>query len=228
LQRLRAAADTREQPGRRTGDEDVTIADDRRGGDQAPRHARAGTALARDGELGHKVGRSWVFTAKELDAYKRSQRVAPRRPAPRGTASRSRSRVSRADLQAAALLDRLLAEERALKQRYALPFRAPARVATTIHVCNRCGQPLVFLIFGDHARDEAGLLAYARLMEQPIREQGLRTYVIGPPNDPTMRDDAPSLLLEVWPEVGIVATITPIGWDVLMEELSAVHCAMPR
>jgi hypothetical protein len=181
------------------------------------------TALARDGVLGHKVGRSWVFSTKELDAYKRRQRAAPRRQTPRGTTSRPRSRVSRGDLQAAGLLDRLLAEERALEQRYALPFRAPAHVATTIHTCTRCGQPLLFLIFGDNARDEAGLLAYARLMEEPIHEQRLRTYVIGPPDGPAMADDASSLLLEVWPAVGSVATITPREWDDLMAALSAAH-----
>jgi len=43
---------------------------------------------------------------------------------------------------------------------YSLPFRAPQRVATTVHACARCGQDLLLLIFGDQARDEEGLLAY--------------------------------------------------------------------
>lgn len=94
-----------------------------------------------------------------------------------------------------------------MEQRYDLAFRAPTRIATTIHDCRRCGQPLVLLIFDDHARDEAGLLAYARLMEQPIQEQRLRTYVMAPPTAATMHDDAPSLLVEVWPQVGRVETI---------------------
>ncbi|MBA3947295.1 MAG: helix-turn-helix domain-containing protein [Herpetosiphonaceae bacterium] len=90
-------------------------------------------ALARDGILGHKVGRSWVFMAKELTTYKRQQKRKPeqtigrRLPATRTT----RGRVSRADLEGAYLLDRLLGEERALEQRYELPFRAPHQTATT-------------------------------------------------------------------------------------------------
>ena len=184
------------------------------------------TALARDGVLGQKVGRSWVFTVKELDAYKRRRKARPGRPsaAVRRTSTRPRSRLRRADLHAANVLDRLLAQEREVEQRYSLPFRAPARVATTIHDCNRCGQAMVFLIFGDNARDEAGLLAYARLMEQPIQEQDLHTYVMAPPAAADMNDDAPSLRLQIWPEVGRVETITPPEWDRLIADLSRVHC----
>jgi len=125
----------------------------------------------------------------------------------------------------AALVDGLLAEERAVQQRYQLPFRAPSRVATTIHDCHQCGQPLVFLIFGDHAQDEAGLLAYARLMDAPIRAHDLRTFVLGPPMAATVQDDTPSLLLEVWPELGAVETSTPVTWDQRIIELSRRHCS---
>ena len=72
-------------------------------------------------------------------------------------------------MEGAYLLDRLLGEERALEQRYDLPFRAPQQTATTIHACPRCGRDMVFLIFGDRATDEAGLLAYGRLLDAPIR-----------------------------------------------------------
>ncbi len=184
------------------------------------------TALARDGALGQKVGRSWVFTAKEIAAYKRRKTKPGRQPSTaRRTSTRSRSRLNRADLHAANILDRLLAQEREVEQRYSLPFRAPTRIATTIHDCNRCGQAMVLLIFGDNARDEAGLLAYARLMEQPIQEQRLHTYVMTLPAAAAMHDDAPSLLLQVWPEVGRVETITPLGWDALIADLSRMHCS---
>ncbi len=83
---------------------------------------------------------------------------------------------------------------------------------------------MVFLIFGDNARDEAGLLAYGRLMEQPIQAQRLRTYVMAPPATSTIPDDAPSLLLQVWPEVGGVEMITPAEWDQLIADLSWMHC----
>jgi hypothetical protein len=184
------------------------------------------TALARDGVLGQKVGRSWIFTTKELDAYKRRRKAHPRRqPATvRGVSTTRRSRVSRADLHAAHVLDLLLAQEREVEQRYDLPFRAPARVATTIHDCHRCGRAMVFLIFGDNAQDEAGLLAYARLMEQPIQEQRLHTYVLAPSAASTVHDDAPSLLLQVWPEIGRVETITPLEWEQLIADLSRMHC----
>lgn len=112
----------------------------------------------------------------------------------------------------------------AARRRDDLPFRAPTRVATTIHDCHQCGQPLVFLIFGDHAQDEAGLLAYARLMDQPIRAHDLRTFVLGPPMAAALPDDAPSLLLEVWPEGGRVETITPVAWDQVIIDLSRGHC----
>ena len=84
---------------------------------------------------------------------------------------------------------------------------------------------MVLLIFGDNARDEAGLLAYGRLMQQPIQEQRLRTYVMTPPAASAMHDDAPSLLMQVWPEIGHIETITPLRWDALIADLSRMHCS---
>lgn len=97
------------------------------------------TALARDGALGQKIGRSWVFTAKEVDAYKRRKtRPGRQLSTVRRSSTTPRSRLSRADLHAPNVLDRLLAQEREVEQRYSLPFRAPTRIATTIHDCHRC------------------------------------------------------------------------------------------
>jgi hypothetical protein len=184
------------------------------------------TTLGRDGVLGHKVGRSWVFTVKEIDAYKRRRKPSLRyHPTIRRRATPARSRVSQADLEAAGILDHLLAQERELEQRYNLPFRAPLNVATTLHDCQRCGQAMVLLIFGDNARDKAGLLAYARLMEQPIREQRLRTYIMAPPAAAAVNDEASSLLLRVWPDIGPSEMITPLRWEQLITDLSRTHCS---
>jgi hypothetical protein len=118
-------------------------------------------------------------------------------------------------------LDRLLAQERALEQRYQLPFRAPHRTETTLTACQRCGQPLLFLIFGDHATDAAGLDAYGRLMEQPIRQHGLSAYVLSQPNG--RGDDAISLLRRVWPDASDVIEMTPNRWDAFVAALSVGH-----
>jgi hypothetical protein len=118
-------------------------------------------------------------------------------------------------------LDRLLAQERAPKQRYQLLFRAPHRTETTLTACQRCGQPLLFLIFGDHATDVAGLDAYGRLMEQPIRQNGLPAYVLGQPNG--RGDDAISLLRRVWPDASDVIEMTPNRWDAFVAALSISH-----
>src|SRR6266545_4434139 len=118
-------------------------------------------------------------------------------------------------------LDRLLAQERALEQRYQLPFRAPHRTETTLTACQRCGQPLLFLIFGDHATDAAGLDAYGRLLEQPIRQHGLPAYVLGQPNG--AGDDVVSLLRCVWPDAGEVVEMTPNRPDAFVAALSAGH-----
>ena len=118
-------------------------------------------------------------------------------------------------------LDRLLAQEHALEQRYDLPFRAPHQTEAVVTPCHRCGQPLLFLIFGDHATDAAGLNAYGRLMEQPIRQNGLPAYVLGQPAGAS--DDAISLLRRVWPDAGDVVEMTPNGWDAFVTALSSGH-----
>src|SRR6266498_1399747 len=118
-------------------------------------------------------------------------------------------------------LDRLLAQERALEQRYQLPFRAPHQTEAVVTPCQRCVQPLLFLIFGDHATDAAGLDAYGRLMEQPIRQNGVPAYVLGQPSGAD--DDAVSLLRCVWPDAGEVVEMTPNRWDAFVAALSAGH-----
>ena len=121
-------------------------------------------------------------------------------------------------------LDQLLAEERRLEQTYSLPFRAPRRVATTVHACTRCGQDLLLLIFGDQAHDAEGLLAYGRLMHEAIVARELPAYVLGAPEGDGALDDTPSLLLQVWPTPGEPRRVTPGTWDSLLEQWSQAHC----
>lgn len=124
------------------------------------------------------------------------------------------------------MLDRLVEEERRIEQKYNLPFRAPRTTATTIHSCNHCQQDIALLIFGDYAKDAAGLEAYARLMDAVIQRTNLSAYVIAPPSDP--RDlDSPALLLNVYPTQGEPSFTTPDQWEELIRVLSDEHCKQP-
>jgi len=194
--------------------------------------------LARAGEIGRKVDGRWTFTEREIarvqgerDRRARWISLASTRPQKRTTRRRRSSsgsgsgRLTRADVQAMGYLDQRLAEERRLEQTYSLPFRAPQRVATTVHACARCGQDLLLLIFGDQARDEEGLLGYGRLMREAIVAHGLPAYVLGAPEGDGALDDTPSLLLQVWPMPGTVRRVTPWEWDGLLEQWSRAHCA---
>ncbi len=195
--------------------------------------------LARAGEIGRKVDGWWAFTDREIARVKgeRDRRalrlsLVPERTQKRTTLRRRSSsnsgsgRPTHPDMQAMGYLDQLLAEERRLEQTYALPFRAPQRVATTIHACTRCGQDLLLLIFGDQARDEEGLLAYGRLMHEAIVARDLPAYVLGTPEGDGALDDTPSLLLRVWPTPGAPQRVTPGTWDSLVEEWSQAHCPL--
>ena len=193
--------------------------------------------LARAGDIGRKVDGHWTFTEREiarvqgerdrrarrlsLTSTRPQQRTTRRRRSSSGSGSR---RLTRADTQALGYLDQLLAEERRLEQTYSLPFRAPQRVATTVHACTRCGQDLLLLIFGDQAHDEEGLLAYGRLMHEAITARGLPAYVLGVPEGDGALDDTPSLLLQVWPEPDAPRRVTPGTWDNLVEQWSQAHC----
>jgi hypothetical protein len=193
--------------------------------------------LARAGDIGRKVDGHWTFTEREiarvqgerdrrarrlsLTSTRPQQRTTRRRRSSSGSGSR---RLTRADTQALGYLDQLLAEERRLEQTYSLPFRAPQRVATTVHACTRCGQDLLLLIFGDQAHDEEGLLTYGRLMHEAITARGLPAYVLGVPEGDGALDDTPSLLLQVWPEPDEPRRVTPGTWDNLVERWSQAHC----
>src|SRR6266567_6327813 len=98
--------------------------------------------------------------------------------------STARSRITRADMQALAMLDRLVEADRQIEQKYALPFRAPHQVATSLQQCTHCQKDISLLIFGDYARDAAGLEAYARLTADLIQQTALPAYVIAPPAIP--------------------------------------------
>lgn len=86
--------------------------------------------------------------------------------------------MTKADKQALALLDRLVEEDRRVEQLYQLPFRSPRQVATSLQQCTHCQKDIVLLIFGDLAKDAAGLEAYARLTADLIRQTALPTYIL--------------------------------------------------
>ena len=127
-------------------------------------------------------------------------------------------------MQALRVLDRLIEEDRRVEQKYSLPFRSPRQVATTTHTCTHCQRNMVFLIFGDLARDAAGLEAYGRLMADLIERTALPAYVIAPPDKPGDLD-GPALLLQVYPEQDEEACFTtPSEWEELIKALSDEHC----
>jgi hypothetical protein len=138
--------------------------------------------------------------------------------------TRTSSRLTRGDMQALNALDRLLEEDRRVEQKYQLPFRSPRQVATTTHTCAHCQRDMVFLIFGDLARDAAGLEAYGRLMADLIERTALPAYVIAPPDKPGDLD-GPALLLRVYPSRDEEARFTtPSEWEELIKTLSDEHC----
>ena len=134
-----------------------------------------------------------------------------------------RKSKSESDIGAMYLLDRIMERERQVEQRYALPFRAPAKVLTSLQQCEHCGRDIALLIFGDNASDTAGLEAYARLMAEPIKMTNLPAYVITPPSDPSSLEN-PSLLLKVHPILETAFWITPDEWLGLVKNMSDAHC----
>ncbi len=198
--------------------------------------------LARAGEIGRKDDGRWTFSATEIARCKeerdrrdllfslRYPQPTPKRKRKRRTAQRrsASGRFTKADVAAMGLLDQLLAQERNLERTYALPFRAPHHTATTIHTCTRCGQDLLFLIFGDRADDAEGLAAYGRLLQEPITAHGLPAYVLGRPRGDAHSDGTPSLLRQVWPELGETQAVTPAQWDELLAQWSQAHCGASR
>lgn len=144
-------------------------------------------------------------------------------PVKKQTRRRRSNRLNRADMSALYALDRLVEEERRIEKQYALPFRAPQRVATSLQQCAHCQKDIALLIFGDNAKDAAGLEAYGRMMEEPIKQKNLPAYVIAPPSDP--KDlDSPALLLKVHPVQGEPGYTTPDQWEALIKDLSNEHC----
>jgi hypothetical protein len=126
-------------------------------------------------------------------------------------------------MQALAMLDRLVEADRQIEQKYALPFRAPHQVATSLQQCVHCHRDIALLIFGDYARDAAGLEAYARLTADLIQQTALPAYVIAPPSDSSDLD-SPALLLKVYPSQEEPGFTIPPAWEELIKRLSDEHC----
>lgn len=131
------------------------------------------------------------------------------------TRKRSSNRLTKADMQALTTLDRLLEEDRRIEQKYNLPFRSPRQVATSFQQCMHCRKDIALLIFGDFAKDVAGLEAYARLTADLIQQTALPAYVIAPPSDPSDLD-SPALLLKVYPSQEEPCLTTPDTWEQLI------------
>ncbi len=120
-------------------------------------------------------------------------------------------------MQALTMLDRLVEEDRRIEQKYNLPFRSPRQVATSFQPCAHCHRDIAWLIFGDFAKDAAGLEAYARLMASEIQQKNLITYIIAPPSDPGDLD-GPALLLKVHPIQEEPIFTTPDQWEQHMRD----------
>lgn len=139
----------------------------------------------------------------------------------------SGNRLTLADKQALSMLDQLVAEDRRIEEKYNLPFRSPRQIATSLQPCRHCDTDIALLIFGDLAKDVAGLEAYARLTEDLIKQKGLPTYIIAPPSD--AKDlDSPALLLKVYPVEEEPVMTTPSEWEALIKKLGDEHCDKSR
>ena len=126
-------------------------------------------------------------------------------------------------MQALTLLDTLVEEDRQIEKKYALPFRSPRQVATSLQQCTHCRKDIALLIFGDYATDATGLEAYARLTEELIQKTDLPTYIIAPPRDHSDMD-SPALLLKVYPSQEEPSFTTPPEWEQHIGRLSNEHC----
>jgi hypothetical protein len=138
---------------------------------------------------------------------------------------RTSNRLTQSDKQALSMLDQLVAEDRRIEQKYHLPFRSPRQVATSLQPCAHCDTDIALLIFGDLAKDVAGLEAYARLTEDLIKQKNLPTYIIAPPSDPNDLD-SPALLLKVYPQQEEPGMTTPLEWEALIRKLGDEHCGI--
>ncbi|MDO8336518.1 MAG: hypothetical protein Q7T74_07115 [Candidatus Saccharibacteria bacterium] len=136
---------------------------------------------------------------------------------------KSKNSLSQFDMGAAHLLDQILERERKIEHHFVLPFRAPAKVLTSLQQCIHCGEDIALLIFGDNASNSDGLEAYARLMAKPVLATNLPTYVITPPADPSSLEN-PSLLLKIFPVQEKSFWITPDEWLSLIAQMSDAHC----
>ena len=139
------------------------------------------------------------------------------------TTKRSSNRLTKDDMQALTVLDRIIEEDRRIEQKYNLPFRSPRQVATSLQPCAHCDKEIALLIFGDLAKDADGLRAYARLMDDLIKQKALITYIIAPCSDPHDLD-SPALLLKVYPSEEEPHFTTPPEWEALIRRLGDEHC----
>jgi hypothetical protein len=98
--------------------------------------------------------------------------------------------------------------------------RPPQRIASKLIPCSRCGQSLAFLVFAD----DGMLEDHARLMYPHIREQGLPTYIIGPPEGSGPLEQRPGAVQQVYPERGPVQRLSMRDFDLVVATLEATHC----
>lgn len=98
--------------------------------------------------------------------------------------------------------------------------RPPQRIASKLIPCSRCGQSLAFLVFAD----DGTLEDHARLMYPHIREQGLPTYIIGPPEGSGPLEQRPGAVQQVYPERGPVQRLSMRDFDQVVATLEATHC----
>lgn len=125
-------------------------------------------------------------------------------------------------------LDRLLAQERAVRQLYQLPFRAPLSTRYMLVECPSCKAHALMIIDCDNGSTEADLDGYERLTADLIGKHGLPTILRLPPH-PEPPDPASRMTFRLlWPDDRQrpqLHTMAEPEWDAFIDSLLGRHCA---
>ena len=160
--------------------------------------------LARQMVIGRKIDGRWTFTRSELLRYqqealihKQARALRAGRPRRRST-RRSSDRFTRDDMDLLSVLDTAVDARRRLDRSFSLAPIQSGRMHYATHACQRCGEPVLLVVFGGQVVTPFDCEEYRQLLSEELMMHNLPSYVLSEAqgilgNPATTSSDLPDL-----------------------------------
>ena len=100
------------------------------------------------------------------------------------------------------------------------------RMHYATHACQRCGEPVLLVVFGGEVVTAFDCEEFRQLLHDELIMHNLPSYVLSEARGDLDNSATTSTVCQIWPVMGQPRAISLAEWDRLLEEKMARHCGL--